>query len=55
MDTGRPEATPKQDVDHRVRAFREHLREIHGQEKEQTAERGTGSRLARLWRLLDGK
>jgi hypothetical protein len=55
LDTGGPEATPKQDVDHRVRAFREHLREIHDQEQEQQAGRGTGSRLARLWRLLDGR
>ncbi len=51
---GLRETAPRQDGDRRVRAFREHLREIHDQEQEDPPERGLGSRLARLWRRLDG-
>jgi chromosome segregation ATPase len=38
------------EADERIRAFREHLRELHKTEAEQRAGRSLASRLSRLWR-----
>jgi hypothetical protein len=38
------------EADERIRAFREHLRELHKNEAEQRAGRSLASRLSRLWR-----
>jgi hypothetical protein len=38
------------EADERIRAFREHLRELHKNETEQRAGRSLASRLSRLWR-----
>jgi hypothetical protein len=54
LDEGAREVAPQRDVDRRVRAFREHLREIHDEEQQENTGRGLGSRLAQLWRRLDG-
>jgi pSer/pThr/pTyr-binding forkhead associated (FHA) protein len=43
------------DIDNRMRAFREHLREIHDEEQRQRSERGLATRLSALWRRLDGR
>ncbi len=37
------------DPDQRIRAFREHLKEIHHEEAEQRLKRGLAARLSRLW------
>jgi hypothetical protein len=38
------------EADERIRAFRQHLREIHEVEEEQRMKRGLAARLSRLWR-----
>ncbi|GAB4154536.1 MAG: hypothetical protein Tsb009_31190 [Planctomycetaceae bacterium] len=43
------------DIDSKVRAFRDHLKEIHEQEKEQRKERSLSSRLSSLWKRLEGR
>ena len=40
---------PLLDPDQRIRAFREHLKEIHQDEAEQRMKRGLAARLSRLW------
>ncbi len=42
-------------ADHRIRAFREHLREIHEQEPHRKKQDSMADRLAKLWRKLDGR
>lgn len=42
--------TDELDPDERIRAFRQHLRELHDREAEQRAGRSLSSRLSRLWR-----
>jgi uncharacterized small protein (DUF1192 family) len=42
-------ADPLLDPDQRIRAFREHLKEIHQDETEQRMKRGLTARLSRLW------
>ena len=43
------------DIDDRVREFRQHLREIHEEEKQQTHEpRSLTSRIAQLWNRVEG-
>ena len=39
--------------DHRIRAFREHLREIHMQEKQERESRSLAGRISRLWSSVD--
>jgi hypothetical protein len=43
------EPRPELDPDHRIRAFREHLKEIHHDEVEQRLKQSLASRLSRLW------
>jgi chromosome segregation ATPase len=50
-----PQQRPGRDIDNRMRAFREHLREIHEEEKIVQSERGLASRLSQLWRRLEGR
>jgi hypothetical protein len=38
------------EADERIRAFRQHLREIHDDEEQQRMKRGLAARLSRLWR-----
>jgi hypothetical protein len=47
-----PSSTPNAllEADERIRAFRQHLREIHEVEEEQRMKRGLAARLSRLWR-----
>lgn len=42
------------EVDTRLQLLREHLKEIHKEEKSERVERGLPHRLARLWKRLDG-
>jgi hypothetical protein len=42
------------DIDDRVRGFRQHLREIHEEEKQEHSERSMPSRIARLWKRIEG-
>jgi hypothetical protein len=42
-------ADPLLDADQRIRAFREHLKDIHKDETEQRMKRGLAARLSRLW------
>jgi hypothetical protein len=47
--TPAPSADPLLGADERIRAFREHLKEIHRDETEQRMKRGLAARLSRLW------
>jgi chromosome segregation ATPase len=47
--------TGEPNVEDRMRALRDHLREIHDQEQEEQAQRGLSARIARLWKRLDGR
>lgn len=40
--------------DVRIRALRDHLREIHEEEKEEKRQRSLSARISRLWQRLDG-
>ena len=45
-------------IDSRVRVFREHLREIHDREQQEQqgrSERGLAARIAQIWRRLEGQ
>jgi hypothetical protein len=44
-----PSGDPLLGADERIRAFREHLKEIHQDETEQRMKRGLAARLSRLW------
>jgi chromosome segregation ATPase len=46
---------PDEEGDTKLRALRDHLREIHLQEQQVQSERSLGSRLAQLWRRLEGR
>lgn len=46
---------PGVEIDDRVRIFREHLREIHDQEKQNRGDNSLGTRISRLWRRLEGR
>ena len=41
-------------IDSRLRMFREHLREIHDREQQARSERGLAARIAGMWRRLEG-
>lgn len=43
-----------EDVNQRLRVFRDHLKEIHAQEKEEKKEQSLSSRVSRLWQRLEG-
>jgi hypothetical protein len=47
--TPSPSGNPLLEADERIRAFREHLKEIHQDEAEQRMKRGLAARLSRLW------
>lgn len=42
-------------ADQRVRAFREHLREVHATQEQQRKDSSLANRLSRLWRRLEGR
>jgi chromosome segregation ATPase len=43
----------RSEIDQRVKAFREHLREIHSLEQRERTERGLAARLGKLWKRLE--
>ncbi len=45
-----PERPSAMDADERIRAFRQHLKELHDTEAAQRVNRSLGARLSRLWR-----
>ena len=47
------EEAPRGKDDDKIRAFREHLREIHKQEKKGKEGKGLGARISRLWNSVD--
>jgi hypothetical protein len=49
-DTRRPANDPDLEPDERIRAFRQHLCELHRREQEERSARSLSSRLSRLWR-----
>ncbi len=50
-----PAKHAESDSDLRFRALREHLNEIHDKDKQRRPDVKLGSRISRLWSLLDGK
>jgi DNA repair exonuclease SbcCD ATPase subunit len=46
--------TKTRDIDNRVRAFRDHLREIHDKESQERLERSMSARISKLWKQLGG-
>jgi hypothetical protein len=47
--------SPKLEVENRMRAFRQHLREIHDQEQTDPPQPSLSSRLAQLWKRLEDR
>ncbi|MFO0909559.1 MAG: hypothetical protein U0794_14590 [Isosphaeraceae bacterium] len=45
-----PARDPSLDPDERIRAFRQHLQELHQREAEERAKRGLTARISRIWR-----
>jgi hypothetical protein len=45
----------RNDIDNRVRVFRQHLREIHEEEKQEHGDRSLSSRIGRLWKRIEGR